>query len=107
MVKVAEEDYVDIAGLLLDKNADIEATNNKGRTALSFAAAPSMKGGEKRDTVCHVLRLLLSHGASLNHRDASGRTIKERAIHEKRQDAVEIIDAYEKGRPFELTAGSS
>ena len=42
LLKAAETDHVDIMKLLLQANADVHATNKKGRAALSFAAAPSI-----------------------------------------------------------------
>ena len=108
LMKAAEEDYVQIVALLLGTKAtDIEATNNKGRTALSFAAAPSKKGYERRDSACQALRLLLAHGASCNHRDVSERTARERAVEEKRQDAINIIDSYNSTRALGFAAVAS
>ena len=108
LMKAAEEDYVEIAGMLLTtKAADIEATNNKGRTALSFAAAPSKKGYERRETACQTLRLLLAHGASCDHRDDSERTPRERAVEEKRQDAIDVIDSYNSTRALGYAAAAS
>ena len=43
LMKAAEEGHVEIMKSLLERDADIAATNNKGRTALSFAACPSQK----------------------------------------------------------------
>ena len=105
LMKAAEEDYVEIADLLLNtKGVDIEGTNNKGRAALSFAAAPSNRGRERRNTACRVLHLLLNHGASFEHRDASKRTARERAVEEKRKEAIAIIDCFEPTRALGSTA---
>ena len=43
--------------------ADVEGSNRKGRTALSFAAAPSMDGSTRRNTPVTALQLLLQSGA--------------------------------------------
>ena len=43
-MKAAEEGHTEITRLIIDKGVDMEVTNRKGRTALSFAAAPSMEG---------------------------------------------------------------
>ena len=108
LMKAAEEDYVEIVGILLNtKAADIEATNNKGRTALSFAAAPSKRGYERRDSAVQALRVLLAHQASCDHRDDSGRTARERALEERRQDAVDIIDSYNSTRALGFAAVAS
>ena len=90
LMKAAEEDLVDIMKLLLDGNADMNATNRKGRTALSFAAAPSMK----RRTACRTLKLLLESGAE-DTEDHQGLTAKARARKEKRLDALEIFRHFE------------
>ena len=57
LMKAAEEGYPEIAQLLLDRGADIKCKNRKGRDALSFAAAPSMKRAST-DGHRYVLRLL-------------------------------------------------
>ena len=108
LMKAAEENYFEIAGILIDsKSSDINATNRNGRTALSFAAAPSNRGCERRATACQVLCLLLAHGASLNLRDATDRTAKQRAFAEGRQDAVDIFDSFERWRASALAAVAS
>ena len=68
LMKVAEENWVDISRLLLDKSANINAVNKKGRSALSFAAAPSKRESQRRDIACGVLRVLLEHGADTSLR---------------------------------------
>ena len=55
MVAAAKEGFAEIAGMLLDRGADIKSTNRKGRDAFSFAAAPSMKRASTDDHRC-VLR---------------------------------------------------
>ena len=44
LMKASEEGLVEIMRLLLKKSVDVEAKNKKGRSALSFAAAPSING---------------------------------------------------------------
>ena len=44
LMKAAEGDAVEVMQALLEKKANIEASNKKGRTSLSFSAAPSNKG---------------------------------------------------------------
>ena len=97
LMKAAEEDFVDISRLLLDYGADIEATNKKGRTALSFAAAPSKLDNimMKRLTAVSSLKLLLERGADRNHKDSQGMTALERATREGYQDAASIFEEYE------------
>ena len=92
LMKAAEEGHVKIIKLLLEKNANLEVTNLKGRTALSFAAAPSMG----RDTSVEALRMLLKAGADAKKADRNGNTPKDHAKHEKREDAVAILEEFEK-----------
>ena len=90
-MKAAEEGHEQILSLLIDKGADLSIANRKGRDALSFAAAPSMK----RPTPTATLRLLIERGADLSHVDGDGMTAKERAMKEKRDDAVAIFEEFE------------
>mmetsp|Transcript_102458 Transcript_102458/g.168393 ORF Transcript_102458/g.168393 Transcript_102458/m.168393 type:complete len:310 (-) Transcript_102458:118-1047(-) len=91
LMKAAEEGHAGIMQLLLDKNVDLEAVNRKGRSALSFAAAPSMK----RPTATSTLRLLLQAGADTSRFDSNGQTAKARATMEDRQEAVIIFEEFE------------
>ena len=84
LMKAAETDHVDIMKLLLQANADIHATNKKGRAALSFAAAPSMG----KETACRTLELLLKWSADVNQEDYEGFTARDRARREHRSDAL-------------------
>ena len=93
-MKAAEEGHADIIRLLLDKHADVEACNSKGRGALSFAAAPSMK----RPTPVNALRLLLQRGADMSRVDSLGMTAKARARKEKRDEAVAVFEEFEASR---------
>jgi len=90
LMKAAEENSVEIIKLLIEANADLEAKNRKQRTALSFAAAPSMK----RPTAVQAMRVLLISGASTASKDSEGLTAKERAAKEKRTEAVELIEEF-------------
>lgn len=98
LMKAAEEGHAEIAKLLLDKGADMEVTNRKGRGALSFAAAPSMNGKVKRPTPTETLKLLLERGADTSRKDDDGMTAKQRAMKEKRDDAVAIFEEFEQYR---------
>ena len=75
---------------LLQQKADLEVKNKKGRTALSFAACPSMK----RNTACDTLRILLEYNADPSQKDDQGLTPKAHATREKRQDALEILEQF-------------
>lgn len=94
LMKAAEEGHVEIMRLLLSKGVDLEAANKRGRTALSFAAAPSMK----RPTPYAALRVLLEHNADMSRKDDAGLTAKQRAQKENRDQAVRIFEEFEKRR---------
>ena len=96
LMKAAEEDSVDCLRLLIEKKANLEATNRRGRTALSFAAAPSANNsdGNDRPTALAALRILLDHGAVVSHTDDTGKTAKERAKEAKRDDAIAILEEW-------------
>ena len=90
-MKAAEEGRIEIMKMLLDHKADMEASNRKGRTALSFAAAPSMK----RATPVGTLRMLLGRGADRTRTDDSGMTPRAHAEKELREDAIGIFQEYD------------
>jgi hypothetical protein len=90
-MKAAEEDKGEILRLLHEKGVDIEAANRRGRTALSFAAAPSMK----RHTAKEALRLLLEEfHADAKKKCERGLTPLDYAKDEKREDAVAILEQF-------------
>ena len=89
LMKAAEEGHVEVVQMLLDRGADIKAMNKKGRDALSFAAAPSIKR-LTNDRHLHVLRLLVERGADPHHKDEARQTAKERA----RVQGNDVIVAY-------------
>ena len=91
LMKAAEDNAVECLQELLNKKADIEACNRKGRTALSFAAAPAARN---KPTALAALRILLDHGADDKHFDKLGKTPKERAVMAKRHDAIAIFTAW-------------
>ena len=97
LMKAAEENATDCLELLLQKKANIEACNRKGRTALSFAAAPSRNNtdGKNRPTACAALRILLKHSADARRKDKKGNTAKDHAVKASREDAIEILEEYQ------------
>ena len=110
LMKAAEDNRVDIMRLLLAHQADIAAESKRGRTALSFAAAPSniREDNRRRPTAIDAMHLLLSYGAQLTQRDRTGATACDRARAERRWDAVDILlraTAMEKGAAGERTGG--
>ena len=76
--------------LLLQHKADIDVVNKKGRTALSFAVAPSVR----RKTAYDMMKLLLFHKADPNKKDETGLSVKARVVREKREDALAILKEY-------------
>ena len=95
-MKAAEEGFVDIAWLLLDRDADVKYTNKNGRDALSFAAAPSMKRASI-DGHRYILRLLVEKGADPRRKDERGMTAKARAKEEGRDVIVKCLEELECG----------
>ena len=93
-MKAAEEGAVEAMRMLLDKKADIDAINPKGRTALSFAAAPSNDGTTRRPTPVSCLRLLLERGADAKRKDKRGISPKDYAIKDKRDDAIAVLQEF-------------
>ena len=90
LMKACEEGHVEITQMLLDRRSNMEAFNKKGRTALSFAAAPSMD----RQPNLAVLQLVLEAGADIDHSDARGETAKDRAIRDGFYASASAIDAF-------------
>ena len=91
LMKAAEENHTIIALQLLAHRADLEAVNNTGRTALSFAAAPSGDRPVARET----LAFLMAWGADDRHRDDKSRTALEQARNENRTEATKIFEYFE------------
>ena len=94
LMKAAEEGHVDIIQLLLSRGVDIEATNRKGRTALSFAAAPSKRDTERRETPTAAIRLLLQSGADPKHKCQRHMTPKDYAADAKREESLKIFEEF-------------
>ncbi len=78
----AASGHTDVVRLLLEKGADIHATNNFGHTSLMWAA---MDG--HTDTV----RLLLDWGADMNHRDKWRDTALIKAAWKGHVDIVKLL----------------
>ena len=91
MMTASEEGYEEIMKMLLDKKVDVEAANRKGRTELSFAAAPSNDHNIPRPTAVTAIRLLLQSGADAKRKDVTGVTAKGRAAREELDDAVAVF----------------
>ena len=76
--------------LLIDAGVDLEAVNRKGRSAFSFAAAPSMK----REHNLEAVRILVEKGGDTNRKDNNRNTAKEGAAMERRDDVVALIEQF-------------
>merc|ERR1712070_1077632 len=75
LMKAAEENHAGIVELLLRWRADVNATNKRGRTPLSFAAAPSAK----RPVAIDAMRLLMGcEDIDLGKVDDTGVTVLQR-----------------------------
>ena len=96
-MKAAENGHIEIAQLLLDRSANVNAKNKKGRDSLSFAAAPSMRR-ETTEFHHHMLRLLVSKGADPLRKDERGRTAKDIATHEGRHEIIKVLEELECGQ---------
>ena len=92
LMKASELGSPNIQKLLLDRAADLEAVNKKGRSALSFAVAPSNNIVPCRESI----RLLLERRADVFRKDLDGLTPKEHAIKQGRVGAIIIcLEQYE------------
>jgi hypothetical protein len=78
----AHNGHVEFAQMLLQRGAVIDARDNGGRTALSWA----VEGGK-----IQVVRLLLKHGADVNAHDKFGRTASQFTT---RQEILELLSEY-------------
>jgi ankyrin repeat protein len=80
-MKAAEDGDEGIVSQLLPQSVDMDAVNNKGRTAMSFAATPSNRAWP---SMIGVLRLLLTIGADFSILDDGGYTAESRVRKEER-----------------------
>ncbi|RUS78391.1 hypothetical protein EGW08_013839 [Elysia chlorotica] len=79
----AEQNFVDIADFLLNKNADVNAQDGHGNSALILAV--------HRAGSSDMLNLLLAHGAKVNHKNSQGVTALMKAVEVMDIDAVKIL----------------
>ena len=68
-----EEGFTEAMVILIDAGVDLEVVNRKGRNAVSFAAAPSIK----REHDLHTVRILVEKGVDMNRKDNNRNTAKE------------------------------
>ena len=100
MMGASELGHVEAVSLLLDHRADVDASNKKGRTAVSFAAAPSRDQNTQqvRPSQPLIIQLLADRKADLNLTDQRGESALDKArrehdlrVHESREEAVELL----------------
>lgn len=91
LMKAAEEGHVVILQALIEIRANLEEANHKGRTALSFAAAPSKPRASHPDAV----HALLYAGADRSVKDKTGRTAQERVASEQPENHVATLAVFE------------
>ena len=87
LMKAAEVGWPDAMGLLLNAKAEIDRVNHKGRSALSFAAAPSMN----QPHCVRGVQLLLQRKANSLQRDVRGLTPLDHARREGRSEIVLLL----------------
>ena len=90
-MKAAEEGHTMIALQLSAHRANLEAINKKGRTALSFAAAPSGDRPTPRET----LAFLMAWGADDTHKNDKFLTPLQEARKDNREDAIKIFEYFD------------
>lgn len=84
LMYAAEGGHDEIVTLLLEAGADVGRSDAAGETALHLAARRGRLG---------AVRLLLRAGADLDRRDAKGRTALYRAIEEREEEIIEMLQA--------------
>jgi len=87
LITAAMHNQLDVVELLLNKkyHANVNTTDNEGRTALTWSAAK----GHLR-----VARSLLSHGADVNSADNDGEMAIHTAAQFQQYDMVELLLLY-------------
>jgi ankyrin repeat protein len=78
LMQAARTGDVDAVKMLLDNHADIDASDNRGRTALSWCLFMYKLSRLPRYT--STIRLLVERGTNIDHRDKAGRTYLMSAI---------------------------
>ena len=99
MMGAAELGHESVVQLLLDAKAKVDAVNRKGRSAVSFAAAPSKdESSQHRASQIGVIQLLTRYNANVDLRDRKGTTALDYAVrsldkeeHVSRSDAVDLL----------------
>ena len=92
LMKASEMGNTEVMVRLLAANANVEAENKNGRTALSFACAPSHSKGVKREDQIEAVELLVSFGADPEHKDKRNNAPKDYAARWKYNDALKALE---------------
>lgn len=85
-----------IAKLLLESGAEVNAQNRRGATPLLYACDPRPQIHESSNSQnqATMIRLLIHHGANLNHQDQNGASAMHRAVRARSPAAVsELLKA--------------
>ena len=88
LMKAAEAGHTHVMHMLLNRRADLGATNARGRSALSFAMAPSQN---TMAVSIAAVRLLVDARADPHARDAENRTPFDRARTQGRYEFLELL----------------
>ncbi|MEH2040617.1 MAG: ankyrin repeat domain-containing protein [Nostoc sp.] len=87
----------DIAALLIAKGANINATNDKGLTALHYKAQTNTKEGKAHIYLKDILEtseFLISKGANINAKDRNGKTPLAYAKSINFQEMIRLLKSY-------------
>ncbi|MEH2088388.1 ankyrin repeat domain-containing protein [Nostoc sp.] len=87
----------DIAALLIAKGANINATNDKGLTALHYKAQTNTKEGKAHIYLKDILEtseFLISKGANINAKDHNGKTPLAYAKSINFQEMIRLLKSY-------------
>ena len=83
LIEASESGSTEVIELLLAWGANMEARNHRGRTALSFAACPSMG----RRTSLDAVKFLLESGADFRVRDNASTSIQQTLVREHKRNS--------------------
>ena len=96
LMKAAEEGHEDVLKYLVSLGADVHACNHKGRSALSFAAAPSHKNGIRRTPSMACVCCLIHAGADVSRVDDHGFSAAQRAEQAGNTEEASLLRLFEK-----------
>lgn len=82
LITAVNNEYIEIAKLLLDNNADVNWKDGFNTSAIIYAAATGNQ---------EMVELLLGNGADINDNDGQGNTVLTAAKESKNKDLIKII----------------